>query len=381
MLSFELNEEELFLRNSVRKFVEKEIIPVSAELDELEKFPWDIIKKAFELGFLHAHIPKEFGGLGLSVVEQVIIAEEFGAGCLGVMAGIFAGMLGTTPILIGGNQEQLKKFIPPFIESPILASFCLTEPNAGSDAASISTQVLEDGDYLIINGSKMFITNAGVASIYTVFGTVDKKKGSKGTVCVVIPKDTPGISLGKPEKKLGQRCSDTRSITFENVKVSKENLIGKIGDGLKIAFSSLDRTRPIVAAGAVGAARSAMEHSIKYSKERKQFGKAICEFQMIQAMLADMASKIEAGRMLCYKAAWAIDKGDKSLANYYSSIAKRFCADMAMEIALDAVQIFGGYGYCKEYSVEKIMRDIKLAQIYEGTSQIQRLVIARHLLK
>jgi acyl-CoA dehydrogenase len=307
--------------------------------------------------------------------------EELGAGCLGMTTSIAVNTLGLYPILIGGTDEQIKHWITPFLNEPKLAAFCLTEPGAGSDAGSLSCHAKDEGSHFVLNGSKMWITNAGHAELFTVFATTNKELRSKGTVCLVVPAKAPGVSLGKHEDKMGQRCSDTRAITFENVKVPKENMIGQIGDGFKIALKTLDKTRTPIAAGAVGAARAAMEYAIKYSKERKQFNQPISNFQGIQFMLADMATKIEAGRLLCYQAAWALDKGQMKVGSYYASLAKRFSADMAMEVATDAVQIYGGYGYTKEYPVEKIMRDVKLVQIYEGTSQIQRVVIARHLLE
>jgi acyl-CoA dehydrogenase len=379
-MDFQFSDEQIALRDMVRKFVQNEILPVAAKYDQSGEFPWDVIKKAWETGLMNGVVPQKFGGLGLGVLDDVIINEEMGAGCLGMTTSIAVNNLALWPILLHGTDEQIKKFVGPFLEKPILASFCLTEPGSGSDAGSLSTHAKDMGDHWLVNGSKLWITNAGHAAQFTVFATTDKSLKSKGTLCLVIDAKSHGISLGKHEDKLGQRASDTRGITFENVKVPKENMIGKVGDGFKIALRTLDRTRPPIAAGAVGAARAAMEHSIRYAKERKQFNQPIAQFQGIQFMLADMATKIEAGRLLCYQAGWLLDQGKEKEAGYYSACAKRWSADMAMEVATDAVQIFGGYGYTKEYPVEKIMRDVKLVQIYEGTSQIQRVVIARHLL-
>ncbi len=381
MIAFELTDEQIALRDMVRKFVENEITPRAAQLDESGEFPWEVIKKAWELGIMNIGIPQKFGGLGLGVLEDVIINEEMGAGCLGMTTSIAVNTLGLYPILIGGTDAQIEEFVTPFLESPKLIAFGLTEPGSGSDAGGMSTQAKDCGDHFLVNGSKMWITNAGHASLLSIFATTNKELKSKGIVCLVVPADAPGVSYGKHENKLGQRCSDTRSITFENVKVPKKNMIGQVGEGFKIALRTLDKTRPAIAAGAVGAARSAMQHSIKYAKERKQFNQPIANFQGIQFMLADMATDIEAGRLLSYQAAWLLDKGDYDRANFCSALAKRHSADMAMKVATDAVQIFGGYGYTKEYPVEKIFRDVKLVQIYEGTSQIQRLVIARHLLR
>jgi acyl-CoA dehydrogenase len=381
MVSFEITEEQEALREMVAKFVQNDMLPVAAKYDESGEFPFEVIKKAWELGLMNITVPQKHGGLGLGVMDDVIINEEMGAGCLGMATSIAVNTLGLYPILLFGTDEQIKEFVGPFLEAPLLASFCLTEPNAGSDAGSLSTHAKDDGSHYVINGSKMWITNAGHASLFTVFCTVDKSLKQKGIICLAVPANTPGIHLGKPENKLGQRASDTRAITFENVRVPKKNLIGKVGEGFKVALRTLDRTRTPIAAGAVGAARAAMNHSIKYAKERKQFNQPIANFQAIQFMLADMATKIEAARGLCYRAGSLLDAGHEEAANLASSHAKRFAADMAMEVATDAVQIFGGYGYTKEYPVEKIMRDVKLVQIYEGTSQIQRVVIARHLLK
>ncbi len=381
MLNFKLTDEQTALQDMVRKFVQNEVLPVAAKYDESGEFPRPVVNKAFEMGLMNGIVPTKYGGMGLGVLEDVIINEELGAGCLGITTSVAVNNLGLYPIVLGGTEEQIKRFVTPFMSEPLLASFCLTEPGSGSDAGSLSTQAKDMGDHWLVNGSKMWITNAGHASLFTVFATTDKTLKSKGIVCLAMDTKSPGITLGKHENKLGQRASDTRAITFENVKVPKENQIGKVGDGFKIALKTLDHTRPAISAGAVGAARSAMEYSIKYAKERKQFGQAIANFQGIQFLLADMAVNIEAGRLLCYQAGLALDEGDNKRGNYFSALAKRHCADMAMDAAINAVQIFGGYGYTKEYPVEKIMRDVKLVQIYEGTSQIQRVVIARHLLQ
>lgn len=381
MVGFDLTEEQVALRDMVRKFVENEVTPRAAHYDETGEFPKDVIRKAWELGIMNIAVPQKYGGLGLGVLEDVLINEEMGAGCLGMTTSIAVNTLGMYPILIAGTDAQIQEFIPPYLESPKLIAFGLTEPGSGSDAGSMSTTAKDGGDHFLVNGSKMWITNAGHADLLTIFATTNKELKSKGTLCLVVPADSPGVSFGKHENKLGQRCSDTRSITFDNVKVPKKNLIGQIGEGFKIALRTLDKTRPAIAAGAVGAARAAMGHAIKYSKERKQFNQPISNFQGIQFMLADMATKVEAGRLLCYQAAWLLDQGEYERASLCSAHAKRWSADMAMEVATDAVQVFGGYGYTKEYPVEKIFRDVKLVQIYEGTSQIQRLVIARHLLK
>lgn len=381
MVNFTLTDEQQALKETVARFVEKDMIPLAGRYDESGEFPQEIIRKAWELGIMNIAVPQSVGGMGLGVLEDTLINEELGAGCLGMCTSIVVNTLGLYPIVLFGTDKQKQEFLSPFLEAPKLASFCLTEPGSGSDAGSLSTSAVEHGDHYVVNGSKMWITNAGFASLFTVFCTVNKQLGSKGIICLAIPADSVGIHLGKPENKMGQRASDTRSISFENVRVPKSHLIGKPGEGFKVALATLDRTRPAIAASAVGAARAALQYSIKYAKERKQFNQSISSFQAIQFMLADMATKIEAARLLCYHAACEIDAGNQRAGSYHSAHAKRFSADMAMEVATDAVQIFGGYGYTREYPVEKIMRDVKLVQIYEGTSQIQRVVIARHLLE
>jgi acyl-CoA dehydrogenase len=290
-----------------------------------------------------------------------------------------ANDLALTPLRIGATEEQKARFIEPIAASGQLASFCLTEPGAGSDAAGLQTTVEDGGDCWIINGSKQWITNAGYATQFTVFASIDRTKKHKGICCLVVPRSTSGVSVGHHENKMGQRCSDTCRVTFDNVRVPKDHMIGAPGEGFKIAMQTLDASRPMTAAIAVGIGRAALEHALAYSKERKQFGAAISSFQGIQFMLADMATAVDASRLLTWRSAWLLDEGKS--ASVESSMAKRFAADTAMSVATDAVQIFGGYGYTKEYPVEKLMRDAKLLQIYEGTSQIQRVVIARELLK
>jgi acyl-CoA dehydrogenase len=290
-----------------------------------------------------------------------------------------ANDLALTPIRLGGTSEQHSLFLTPVIERGGLASFCLSEPGAGSDAAGIQTTVHEDGDAWVVNGTKQWITNAGYAEQFTVFATFDKTKKHKGICCVVVPRDAAGVSVGHHENKMGQRCSNTCRVTFDNVRVPKVNMIGAPGEGFTIAMKTLDLSRPMTAAIAVGIGRAALQHAIGYAKERKQFGQQISSFQGIQFMLADMATSVETGRLLTWKSAWLLDQGKS--ASLESSMAKRVSADSAMSVSTDAVQIFGGYGYTKEYPVEKLMRDAKLLQIYEGTSQIQRVVIARELLR
>jgi acyl-CoA dehydrogenase len=315
----------------------------------------------------------------LGLFDACLVIEEIAWGCSGFATSMVANDLALTPIRIGATEDQKKRFLEPVITSGQLASFCLTEPGAGSDAAGLQTTVEDGGDCWILNGSKQWITNAGHASQYTVFATHDRTKRAKGISCFVVPRSTPGIEVGHHENKMGQRCSDTCRVTFDNVRVPKDHLIGAQGEGFKIAMQTLDASRPLTAAIAVGIGRAALEHAVAYSKERKQFGNAISSFQGIQFMLADMATGVEASRMLTWRSAWLLDQG--KTASIESSMAKRLSADTAMSVATDAVQIYGGYGYTKEYPVEKLMRDAKLLQIYEGTSQVQRIVIARELLK
>ncbi len=378
MISFKLTEEQEDIKRLARSFTEKEIIPVAAEYDEKEEIPWHLVNKAHELGLMNLTVPEEYGGQGLDHITEAIIAEELAYGCLGISGTFGANGLALTPILIAGTPDQKEKFLKPFCAKPQLAAFCLTEPNAGSDVANISTTAVKDGDHYIINGQKCFITNGGVASLYTVFATVDRSKGLKGITAFIVPGDTPGLRGGKKEKKMGDRASHVGEVIFEDVRVPAENILWSEGQGFKLAMMTLDSTRPIVGASAVGVARRALEEAIKYSKQRVQFGKPICENQAIQFMLADMATRVEAARMLVWQACWLLDQGLP--VSKVGAMAKMYAADTAMSVAVDAVQIHGGYGYMREYPVEKLMRDAKILQIYEGTNQIQRIVIARNIL-
>lgn len=378
-MNFNLTSEQQEIFELTKKFAINEMIPRANELDEKGIFPQDIMKKAWELGFLNTCIPAEFGGVGFSTLDSVIITENMAYGCMGINSSIMANDLALLPIVIGGSIEQKEKFLTPFTEVFQFASFCLTEPNNGSDAAGIQTTFTDKGDHFEVNGDKMWITNAGYASLYVVYGTVDPKLRHKGISVLVIPAGTDGIIIGKKEDKMGHRASDTRGLRFEKVKVPKVNMLGLPGDGWKIAMKTLDHSRPLVASSAVGGAQRALDCAINYSKERKQFGTEIANHQAIQTILADMAIRTEASRLLTHKAASLLDEGKRN--TLAASYAKAFAADSCMQTATDAVQVYGGYGYSKEYPVEKIMRDAKLLQIYEGTSQIQRMVIARELLK
>lgn len=374
-----LSAEQESLREIAFRFASEKIRPAAPGLDERAEFPKNLIQEGHSLGLINVTLPVEFGGSGLSIFDACLVIEEIAWGCSGFATSMVANDLALTPIRIGGSDEQKRRFIEPIASKSELASFCLTEPGAGSDAAGLQTTVEDGGDSWIINGSKQWITNAGHASQYTVFATADRTKKHKGICCLAVPRNTPGISVGHHENKMGQRCSDTCRVTFDNVRVPKDHMIGGVGEGFGIAMKTLDASRPMTAAIAVGIGRAACEHAVAYSKERKQFGSTISTFQGIQFMLADMATGVDAARLLTWRSAWLLDQGQP--ASLESSMAKRFSADTAMSVATDAVQIYGGYGYTKEYPVEKLMRDAKLLQIYEGTSQIQRVVIARDLLK
>jgi acyl-CoA dehydrogenase len=376
-VSFSLTEEQRALRELARDFAEREIRPKAAEYDEHSTHPADIIEKAHEVGLMNPHVPEEYSGAGLSGFDGMLIGEELSWGCSGIAVSIVANTLGAGPVMLAGTDDQKREWLPPLIESPILCSFGLTEPNAGSDVSGIQTTAVRDGDEYVISGSKMFITNAGHAAWIVVFASTDKSQGHRGLSAFVVPTELDGVTVEKHLDKMGQRATDTSAIAFQDVRVPVEYRLGEEGEGFKIAMRTLDHTRPGTAAGAVGVARAAYEYSVEYSRERVQFGQPIAMNQGVNFLIADMATEIEAARLLTWQAAWLLDQGRR--ATLHSSYAKRFASDVAMKVTTDAVQIFGGYGYIKEYPVEKLMRDAKLFQIYEGTSQIQRLVIAREI--
>ena len=377
MVGFDLTEEQKAIQEAARTFVAKEIIPVAPHFDQTMEYPWEPIKKAHAAGLLNPSIPTSAGGMGLSLLDQCIIQEELAYGCTGIGTAITANDLALAPLLVAGNEAQIKEFATPMTEAPLMAAYCVTEPGAGSDVAGIRTTAKLEGDDYVLNGSKMWITNGSVASWYFVLANANPSLGPKGMCGFVVPAKTPGIQVGKKEVNVGQRCSDTRGITFDNVRVPKKYLLGKEGEGFKIAMAAFDHTRPLVAAGAIGLARRAMDESIKYALERKTFGKLLAEHQAIAFLIADMAKDIEAGRLLTWKAACEMDQGRRN--TKYASFAKCFSGDSAVRIAADAIQVFGGYGYNTEYPVEKLYRDAKIFQIYEGAQQIQRLIISRHL--
>jgi acyl-CoA dehydrogenase len=341
--------------------------------------PADVIAKAHELGLMNLHIPEEYGGPGLGCFDGLLVGEELYWGCAGIGTSISANGLGAGPVIIAGSDEQKAEWLPPLLDRPILCSFGLSEPGAGSDVASMKTTAVRDGDDYVINGSKTFITNAGYAAWTVVFAKTDAKGGAKGMSAFIVPMDAPGVTIEKHLDKMGQRATDTSAFALQDVHVPARNRLGEEGDGFKIAMATLDFTRPGTAVGAVGVAQAAYEHSVDYAKQRVTFDMPIAMHQGVNFMIADMATEIEAARLLCWQAGWMLDQGYGRKATLYSSFAKRFAADTAMKVATDAVQVFGGYGYIKEYPVEKLMRDAKLFQIYEGTSQIQRLVIAKEI--
>jgi acyl-CoA dehydrogenase len=376
-MDFELDDDLLTLQQTARRFANEEIIPVAAKYDVSGEFPREILDKAWQLGLSHTFIPEEYGGVGLSILGSCVAVEEVSRGCSGITTSMISNDLGLTPILIGGSDEQKRKWLTPCGEEFKLFAFCLSEPGAGSDVAGLQLLAERQGDDYVLNGTKAWITNGGVADLYTVFATLDRSARHAGICAFVLSRDTPGLTPGKKEDKMGQRASDTCVIHFDNVRLPASQRLGAEGEGFKIAMETLDRTRPLIGALATGIARRALEESLAYAAERKAFGQPIGEFQAIQFMLADMAKDIEAGRLLTLQSAWMLDQGRK--ASKQSSMAKCFTTDSAMKATVDAVQIFGGNGYTKEYPVEKLMRDAKLMQIYEGTNQIQRVVIAREL--
>ncbi|HEX2397263.1 MAG TPA: acyl-CoA dehydrogenase family protein [Solirubrobacteraceae bacterium] len=377
MVDFTLTDEQRALREMAHDFAANEMRPVAWDYDRDSTWPEDILRKAWELGILNTHIAEEYGGPGIDFLGGALIEEELGWGCSGIGTSIACNGLATTPIVIGGSEELKRRYLSSLTEEFRLASFCLTEPDAGSDVSGMRTTAVKKGDKYVINGSKCFITNGGYADFYTVYAKTDKDAGHRGISAFVVPREA-GVVVDKKEDKMGQRASNTATITFNDCEVPADHLLGEENKGFKLAMMTLDRTRPGVAAMAVGIAQAAFEFATDYSKERVQFGVPIAMHQAIQFMIADMATDIEAARLLVWKSAVLLDQGRRNTLE--SSHAKRFAADTAMKVATDAVQVYGGYGFIKEYPVEKLMRDAKIMQLYEGTSQIQRLVIARETL-
>jgi acyl-CoA dehydrogenase len=377
MVGFTLTEEQENMREMAHDFAEREIRPMAWEYDKDGTWPEVIIKKARELGLMNSHLPDEYGGVGASYLEGCLIGEELAWGCAAIATTLGANDLASAPVLLGGSDEIKKEYFGTLVEDRKLASFCLTEPDAGSDVSGMRTTALKRGDKYIINGSKSFITNGGYADWYTVYAKTDKDAGHRGISAFVVPRDET-VTVDKHEDKMGLRASNTATITFNETEVPVGNLLGEENHGFKLAMMTLDRTRPGVASMATGIARAAFEFASDYSKERVQFGVPIAMHQAIQFMIADMATKVEAARLLVWQSAVLLDQGRRN--TLASAHAKRFAADSAMEVTVDAVQVYGGYGFIKDYPVEKLMRDAKIMQLYEGTSQIQRLVIAREIL-
>jgi acyl-CoA dehydrogenase len=377
MVDFSLTDEQRALRELAHDFAANEIRPKAAHHDQTGEFPREVVRKAWELGLLNTHIPAAQGGLGLGVFEGCLLAEEAAWGCTGIGTAMEANNLAEAPVIVAGTEEQKQQWLAPMVEEFKLAAYCVTEPDAGSDVAGIKTMARRSGDEYVLQGQKMWITNGSVADWYFVLAYTDPAQKHRGMSAFVVPRNSPGIEVGKKEKNLGQRCSDTRAVTFNEVKVPAANRLGREGEGFRIAMAAFDHTRPMVSSAAVGLARAAMEHAVQYAKERTTMGVPIARHQAVSFMIADMAKDIEAARLLVWLSAWTIDQGRRNTRE--AAFAKAFAADTAMRVALDAVQIYGGYGFNTEYPVEKLMRDAKVFQIYEGTSQIQRLIIAKEI--
>jgi acyl-CoA dehydrogenase len=378
VIDFSLTEEQQAIKEMCKEFAEKEMKPNAAKYDKGDEFSEDVMKKAFEAGFLTCTIPEEYGGGGVDDLSTVIMSEELAAGCAGMYTTMMVNALAYTPILLFGSHEQKKKYLTPQTEQMSFSSFCLTEREAGSDASAQKTTAKKVGSEYIINGSKCFISNGGLASLYVVFANSNPDRGTRGLSAFIIPRETPGITIGKEEDKLGHRASNTVELYFEDVKIPAENLLAKEGIGFIIAMKTLEKTRAPVGAAGVGVARAAMEYAIEYTKTRSQFGKPIALFQNTAFKIAQMAIEINAARHLVWHAAWLLDQGLPS--GKESAMAKTFGSDVAMRVTTEALQLFGGYGYMKDYPIEKLMRDAKLLQIYEGTNEIQRLIISRDVI-
>jgi butyryl-CoA dehydrogenase len=376
-----LTEEQRMLKELTRKIAEEKVMPVRAELDEKEEFPWEMMHICAEAGLFGVSLPEEYDGFGGGVFENCVVIEELSRACIGVSVSFAGSGLGAYPILLYGTEEQKKRYLPEIGSGKRLGAFGATEANAGSDVAGMQTTARKDGDGYILNGTKQWITNGGEAEIYSVFAVTDKKRGPRGISGFIVEKGTPGFSFGKKEKKLGIRTSATRELVFEDCRIPKENLIGgREGIGLIMILRTFDMSRPSIGAQAVGLAQGAFETAARYTRERVQFGQKIISFQAVQHMLADMATQIEAARALVYAVARYVDSKPRSFSKE-SAMTKLFPSDMAMRVTVDAVQLLGGYGYMRDFPVEKMMRDAKILQIYEGTNQIQRNNIAVELIK
>jgi acyl-CoA dehydrogenase len=375
---FDLSEEQQAFRDVARTFARCEIAPVAAQYDESGEFPWEVLRKAHRAGLINLEVPEEYGGAGLGIFDVSLIAEEMGAGCAGISTSLLGNGLALLPIILFGTPEQKAAFLPSFCAEPRLAAFCLTESGAGSDFSALCTAARREGDEFVLDGVKTFITNGGIASLYTVIASTGRSRGARGLSAFIVPAGLPGLSAGKKEHKMGQRASDTCQVIFEGVRVPAMNMLGREGHGFRITVETLNRARVGVAAIGVGLARAAFEAARDYARQRVQFGQAIASHQAIQLMLADMAIAVETARLVTWRAALSFQKGEKD-ADRLSAMAKCYASDAAMQVTTNAVQVLGGYGYMRDYPVEKYMRDAKLLQIYEGTNQIQRLMIARRL--
>jgi acyl-CoA dehydrogenase len=380
MIDFSLSPQQEAIRARYREFAERVIIPNRLKYDKLAEFPWEIVKQAYKEGIMNGPVPEKFGGRGYSIMDSALASEELGSGCIGIGICIDANTLALTPLLLAADETQQKKFFGLINETHGVAAYCLTEPNAGSDVQGIRSQAIRKGDKFILNGHKRFITNGEVAAFHTVFAITDPEKASRSLTAFVVPTDLPGVEIKPHLEKMGQKASVQNEILYHDVEVPAENMLGREGTGFIIAMKTFDRTRTGVAALSIGNARAAYETSMEWAKNRHQFGKPIAANQAIGFMLADMATEIEAARMLTWQAAWAYDTGQKS-ASKLSAMSKLFASDVAMRVTTDAVQVMGGDGYSTDFAVEKMMRDAKLCQIYEGTNQVQRIVISKSILK
>lgn len=380
MVDFSLTKEQQAIIEKYRDFAQKEIIPVREKYDISGEFPWEVVKKAYDAGLMNSQIPTKFGGEGLDIFDAQLGSEELGAACAGIGISIDANMLALTPWVIAATEEQLQRFMGRLVEEKAAAAYCLTEPNAGSDVAGIKSNAILKGDKYILNGHKRFITNAEAATYLTVFAQADPERGARSLSCFVVPTDLPGVEILPRLDKMGQRGSVQNEIIFHDVEIPKENLLGREGEGFLIGMKTFDRTRTGVASLSVGIARGAYEIALNWAKNRIQFGAPITVHQGVSFKLAEMATKIELARLMTWKAAWYYEQGLKNPGTY-SAMAKYYASDVAMEVTTDAVQVMGGDGYTKKFGVEKMMRDAKLCQIYEGTNQVQRLVISKGILK
>jgi len=379
-MNYGLTEEQLALREIARRIAREKVKPVAAKYDRDGSFPWDMVKIFAETGFYASYIGEEYGGCGGGVMELALITEELSRACGGIALALAATALGTFPIMIGGNEEQKKRYLPRLAAGEILAGFGLTEAQAGSDPSNMQTRAVKKGDRYILNGTKCFVTNGGEAKVYTIIAVTDPAKGTRGTGAFIVEEGFPGLSYGKKEDKMGIRASATCELVFQDCEVPEKNILGKEGQGFIIAMKTLDKSRPGVASQALGIAQGALDLALEYARGRVQFGQAIASHQGIMFMLADMATEIEAARAMLYTAARAVDAGESDIGRI-SAMSKLYASDVAMRVTTNAVQIFGGYGYMRDYPIEKFMRDAKITQIYEGTNQIQRMVIGRSLIR